>query len=255
VQKPVVQFRGRLPPGQFAAPSATSQNHWLDQHHRQAPTNPLNGLYCLLNLDSHQLRIPSGLAQRFHDVLGREFAHDQGLIASRGCLHGFSIEPLNIFSAASTTTVHFHDKFCAIHNLPIRFAIPVEEGIAVRRRTNCPVADFSLRAVIGFPLDGLYVFGLEALRALGDGKFYGLAFMQAAESVCLDCRKMHENIISRLPADKAEALGIVKPLHCSLFHSCYLFCIREFLLRRIAASEAGRRYCGTNYQMRVFELS
>jgi hypothetical protein len=31
---------------------------------------------------------------------------------------------------------------------------------------------------------------------------------------------MHENIFARLAADKAEAFGIVKPLHCSCFHMC-----------------------------------
>jgi len=34
-----------------------------------------------------------------------------------------------------------------------------------------------------FPLDDLYVLGLEALGSLGDGKLYRLAFLQAAESI------------------------------------------------------------------------
>jgi hypothetical protein len=47
---------------------------------------------------------------------------------------------------------------------------------------------------------------------------------------------MHENIIAGLTAQKAIALGVVKPLYCSLFQfvTCFYF---EFLLRRIAAGE------------------
>src|SRR5216683_6410184 len=50
---------------------------------------------------------------------------------------------------------------------------------------------------------------------------------------------MNEHIVARLAADKAEAFGVVKPLHCSLFHcvTC-LYCF-EFLLRRIAAGDEG----------------
>jgi hypothetical protein len=33
---------------------------------------------------------------------------------------------------------------------------------------------------------------------------------------------MCENILAVLPADKAKPLGIVKPLHCSLFHVVFL---------------------------------
>ena len=96
-------------------------------------------------------------------------------------MDGFPIDPLNVFSAASTTTVHFHDKFCFLHSPLYRFAIPAEEGIAVREETNCPA--LLPPGSLVFPLDGLYVLGLEALGALGDGKLDGLAFLQAAESV------------------------------------------------------------------------
>src|SRR6266700_1632578 len=47
---------------------------------------------------------------------------------------------------------------------------------------------------------------------------------------------MHEDIVPGLPADKAKALCIIKPLHCSLFHFIPVS-IFEFLLRRVAASE------------------
>src|SRR5215469_3061909 len=50
---------------------------------------------------------------------------------------------------------------------------------------------------------------------------------------------MHENIFASLTANKAEALGIVKPFHCSLFHYVFPKLFLEFLLRRVAATERG----------------
>src|SRR6266705_7207264 len=50
---------------------------------------------------------------------------------------------------------------------------------------------------------------------------------------------MNEHIVAGLPADKAEAFGVVKPLHCSLFHCVTCFYWFEFLLRRIAAGDMG----------------
>ena len=89
---------------------------------------------------------------------------------------------------------------------------------------------------IGFLLEKLDVFCLEALGPLDHVKLHRLAFLKAAEPIRLDGGEMHENIFAGLTADKAEALGIVKPLYCSLFQfvTCFYF---EFLLRRIAASE------------------
>jgi hypothetical protein len=34
---------------------------------------------------------------------------------------------------------------------------------------------------------------------------------------------MHEDILSRLAADKAVAFGVIKPLYCSCFHLIFLF--------------------------------
>jgi hypothetical protein len=53
---------------------------------------------------------------------------------------------------------------------------------------------------------------------------------------------MHENIVAGLAANKAEAFGVVKPLHCSLFHCVTCFYCFEFLLRRIAAGDKGYRW-------------
>src|SRR5436309_3694355 len=101
-------------------------------------------------------------------------------------------------------------------------------------------------------LDRSDVLGLEPLGTLHHVKLDCLAFLQAAKAACLDGRKMHENIVARLAADEAEAFGVVKPFHCSLFHcvTCFYF---GFLLRRIAAGDKGCRWlagptlnCGVN---------
>jgi hypothetical protein len=116
-----------------------------------------------------------------------------------------------------------------------------------------PGSDCSLRArLCVFRLGRSDVFCLEAFGPLGHVKLHRLAFLQAAKAACLDGRKMHENIVARLAADEAEAFGVVKPFHCSLFHcvTCFYF---EFLLRRIAAGDKGWRWlagptfnCGVN---------
>jgi hypothetical protein len=78
-----------------------------------------------------------------------------------------------------------------------------------------PGRDFSRRAVRLCPrLDRSDVFCLEAFRPRGDVELDHLAFLQAAKAACLDGRKMHENIVAGLAADKAVSLGVVKPFHC-----------------------------------------
>jgi hypothetical protein len=70
----------------------------------------------------------------------------------------------------------------------------------------------------GCGLQRLHALGLKTLGALHDLKLHGLAFLKAAEAVALNRRVMNEDIGAGLAADEAEALRIVKPLHCSLFH-------------------------------------
>ena len=67
-------------------------------------------------------------------------------------------------------------------------------------------------------LERLYVLSLQTLGALGHVELHGLAFLQALETARLDCGEMHENIFATLAANESVALGIVKPLYCSLFH-------------------------------------
>jgi hypothetical protein len=44
------------------------------------------------------------------------------------------------------------------------------------------------------------------------------AFLQAAKAASLNSGEMYEDIITSLTADEAVAVGVVKPLYCSLFH-------------------------------------
>jgi hypothetical protein len=67
-------------------------------------------------------------------------------------------------------------------------------------------------------LGGANVFGLEALGALHDIEGHGLAFLKATEAVGLDGREMNENVLTVGAAEKAESLGVIEPLNCTLFH-------------------------------------
>jgi hypothetical protein len=70
-------------------------------------------------------------------------------------------------------------------------------------------------------LEYLNILCLEAFGPLGYVELYSLTFLQATETVALDSREVHENIFASLPADKAEALGVVKPftVPCSIVFS------------------------------------
>ena len=67
---------------------------------------------------------------------------------------------------------------------------------------------------------GLYHRSLRALGALGYFELHALAFLQAAETLGVDRRKMDEYVIPAfLGRDETETLGIVEPLdrtetHC-----------------------------------------
>src|SRR2546427_6568034 len=93
-------------------------------------------------------------------------------------------------------------------------------------QNNLPAATLrSGQVVCASRLGRSNVFCLEAFGPLGDVKLDCLAFLQAAKAACLDSRKMHENVVARLAADEAEAFGVVKPFHCSLFHYLFLLWI------------------------------
>src|SRR5207248_4861131 len=67
-------------------------------------------------------------------------------------------------------------------------------------------------------LQNLNVLSLPALRTLLDVELDRLAFLQAAEALRLDGCVVDEYVLTVLAADKTETLGVVEPLHCSLFH-------------------------------------
>jgi hypothetical protein len=69
---------------------------------------------------------------------------------------------------------------------------------------------------------------LEAFGSFADLKFHGLAFVQAAIAFRLNRGVMHENILTALALNEAEAFAGVEPLHCSLFF--HLFPLLDFEL-------------------------
>jgi len=83
-------------------------------------------------------------------------------------------------------------------------------------------------------LDAFDVLRLPALGAFYYVELNLLTFLQAAKAVCLDGGEVHEYIFTILAANKAIALGIVKPLYCSCFHD-----VAVFLLLRYALELAG----------------
>jgi hypothetical protein len=72
-------------------------------------------------------------------------------------------------------------------------------------------------------LQRLDVLGLPALGSFNNVELHRLAFFQAAKAVRLDRREMHEYIFAILAADESKALGVIEPLHCSLFHDVAVF--------------------------------
>jgi len=67
-------------------------------------------------------------------------------------------------------------------------------------------------------LERLYVCCLPALGTLHYVELNGLTFLQALEAIRVDGGVMHEDIFAVLTRDKAKALRVIKPLHCTLFH-------------------------------------
>jgi len=70
----------------------------------------------------------------------------------------------------------------------------------------------------GLFLQQLHVFCLPAFGALDDVELHRLAFLQAAEAVCLNCGEVDENVFAVLTGNKAIAFRVIEPLNCSLFH-------------------------------------
>src|SRR5215467_1403399 len=104
-------------------------------------------------------------------------------------------------------------------------------------------------------LDPFYVLGLPPFRALDYVKLNLLTFLQAAESIGLNGREVHEHILAVLTANKSITLGVVKPLYCSCFHGIAMFLCVEIALKLLDFLQAGHTavpsrtwrggYCGS----------
>jgi hypothetical protein len=66
-------------------------------------------------------------------------------------------------------------------------------------------------------LNPLHILRLPSFGSFDHVELNLLSFLQAAEASRLDGREMYEYILAVLAADKSIALGVVKPLYCSLF--------------------------------------
>ena len=106
----------------------------------------------------------------------------------------------------------------------------------------------SLRSGAGPPDCSLAAVTLVACRPLGPLRHFKLhsgAFIQAAITLRLDRREMHEDVFSVLPLDEAVAFGCVKPLHCTFFFHLpiFLLCNSKCTGLRPAGSKQ-KRGCG-----------
>jgi hypothetical protein len=69
-------------------------------------------------------------------------------------------------------------------------------------------------------LQRLYVGSLPALRSFNYVELDGLALLKAFKATGADSRVVYENIFTVLARDEPEALCVIEPLYCSLFHCC-----------------------------------
>jgi hypothetical protein len=89
----------------------------------------------------------------------------------------------------------------------------------LRRRQAKGTAEAVPFAMLLGGLQGLNVLCLPALGAFHHVELNCLTLLEGAEALCLNGGVVDENIFPALAADESETLGVVKPLHCSLFHS------------------------------------
>ena len=83
----------------------------------------------------------------------------------------------------------------------------------IRRAAFRPPCPSNCEAV----LDAFDVFCLPALGAFDYVELNLLSFLQAAETVGLNGGEVYKYVLTVLAADESIALGVVKPLYCSLF--------------------------------------
>ena len=78
----------------------------------------------------------------------------------------------------------------------------------------------------------------SALRSLQTARLAALAGYETPAA--LDCREIYEYILAVLAADETITFGVVKPLHCSLFHVVTLFPFRKIYVGRDSEVREGR---------------
>jgi hypothetical protein len=71
------------------------------------------------HLNGNQLRAAPGVLERFNSIFCREPPHNQGQLAIGCHLDGCQINPLHVFGGASTSSIHFHNKFCILHSFSL----------------------------------------------------------------------------------------------------------------------------------------
>src|SRR5215470_14158396 len=74
-------------------------------------------------------------------------------------------------------------------------------------------------------LQQLHVLCLPPLRAFDDVELHRLAFFQTAEAIRLNSGEVNEHIFSIFTGNKAIALRVIEPLHCTLFHVIHAFLV------------------------------
>jgi hypothetical protein len=106
----------------------------------------------MLVTDLHGLQLGDAarVLEGFDGVFGGEFPHQQCKLAIGRHLDRGGIHSLNVFGAASTDTVHFHNKFDALH-------------ILISSETFC---ERMRRAVHFFEVENTSVMGLPHSRQL-----------------------------------------------------------------------------------------
>jgi hypothetical protein len=106
-----------------------------------------------------------------------------------------------------------------VHPLGVRIGadhFEIQKGMSVTHALLHVLLD---SAGIGlWVLQRLHVGSLPSLGALHYVELHGLTFLQALETTRVDCRVVHEDIFAVLTRDEAEALGVIEPLHSTLFH-------------------------------------
>jgi hypothetical protein len=93
--------------------------------------------------------------------------------------------------------------------------VPAKQRSSHRRR-------MSEMEVKQLTLKRLNIGCLPTFRPLNYIELHRLPLLQALEAARVDRRVMGENVFAVLTADEPKSLGIVKPLHCSLFHLVFL---------------------------------